>query len=199
MPDPATRARGVEQGTRLESPLQIRFAWQLSETGSRLDGVGVARIEPPYRARLDLFLENGESVLSAALVDGELRLPPGARDDLLPPVDLMWGVLGVFRPGPDAEMLGGDQLEGAAERLRYRRPDGTELHYEVADGRVRGVELLERGHVVQWVRVTAAEDERYPAEGTYRNLVDYRELKLTRQELQAVESFDPDIWDPRQQ
>ena len=50
----------------------------------------MARIEPPSKARLDLFLDNGEGVLSAALVDDELRLPHGAPEDILPPVELMW-------------------------------------------------------------------------------------------------------------
>lgn len=199
MPDAASAARGLERSTVLVEPLQIRFAWHLNESGARMDGVGVARVEPPYRARLDLFLENGETVLSAALVDGELRLPAGARDDILPPVDLMWGALGVFRPAPRAELVGGDRLEGDAQRLRYRRPGGAELLYEVADGTLRAVEVLRGDDVVEWVRVSGAGEgeERYPTEATYRNLADYRELRLTRQELRSVEPFDPAIFDPR--
>lgn len=199
MPDAATTARGLERSTELVEPLQIRFAWHLNESGSRMDGLGVARVEPPYRARLDLFLENGETVLSAALVDGELRLPPGAREDILPPVDLMWGALGVFRPAAGAELVGGERLEGDAERLRYRRPSGGELHYEVADGTLRAVEVLQGDDVIEWVRVsgTAEGEGRHPTEATYRNLAEFRELRITRQELESVERFDPGIFDPR--
>ena len=198
MSDAATTARSLERTTGLVEPLHIQFAWRLNESGSRMDGVGVARVEPPYRARLDLFLENGETVLSAALVDGELRLPPGAREDILPPLDLMWGALGVFRPITGAELVGGERLEGDIERLRYRLPDGAELSYELADGDLRAVEVLRGDDVVEWVRVTGSGDAdgRYPTEAIYRNLADYRELTITRQELHSVDSFDPVIFDP---
>jgi len=190
-------ARGLEVGTRVDRPVRVDFRWQLNESGSRVEGAGVARIEPPYRARLDLFLDNGESVIAAALVDDDLRLPPGAPDDLLPPVDLMWGVLGVFRPMRGTHLAGGDRLEGGAERLRYRYDDGTEVHYEVAAGRVSALELLEDGSIVQWVRLSGQPEDRYPISATYRNLVDFRELKITRESIQPAESFDPAIWDPR--
>ena len=132
--DPAATARSLRSGTGLEEPVRIDFRWRLNESGSRVSGVGVARIEPPHRARLDLFLDNDESVTAAALVDDELRLPPGAPDDILPPVQLLWGTLGVFRPTDDARLVGGDRLQGSAERLRYTYDDGTQLHYQVEDG-----------------------------------------------------------------
>jgi hypothetical protein len=144
---------------------------------------------------LDLFTNDLESVLSAALVDGELRLPPGSRDDILPPTDLMWGALGIFRPH-DVELLGGEELEGGAVRLRYAYADGTELHYESQDGRLRSLELLEDGHVVQRVEVTMEGTDRYPVEATYRNMSDFRELTIVRESLEEVGSFDTSIWDP---
>jgi hypothetical protein len=191
-------ARAVERGTRLDEPVRIDFTWELNESGSRVDGVGVARIEPPYRARLDLFLDNGESVISAALVDDELRLPYGSPDDVLPPVDLMWGTLGVFRPFGETRLVGGDRLEDRSERLRYRYPDGTELHYEIASDAVRALELMEGTSVVQWVRLVHEGQSRYPKSATYRNLVEFRELKITRESVAFAERFDPAIWDPRE-
>ena len=196
--DAAGSARGLERRTELVEPIRIDFSWQLNEAGSRLSGVGVARVEPPARARLDLFLANGETVITAALVESDLRLPYGSRDDILPPVDLIWATLGVFRPVGDAELVGGDRLEGGQERLRYELIDGTELHYEVAAGTLRSVELLKSDHVVQWVRVTGSDDGRYPQEATYRNLAAFRELKIMRDSLKQVEPFDPRIWDPRE-
>lgn len=197
MSDASATARTLERSTRLSEPLQIWFSWQLNESGSRVDGLGVARVEPPYRARLDLFLQNGEGVVTAALVDDELRLPYGSREDVLPPVGLMWGVLGVFRPTPGAELAGGDRLEDDAQRLRYTAPSGAEVHYELADGSLRSVELLRSDDVVEWVRLVSEDDAPYPVEATYRNLAEYRELKITRDSLHLVDSFDPRIWDPR--
>ncbi|NNF14618.1 MAG: hypothetical protein HKN72_15425 [Gemmatimonadetes bacterium] len=190
-------ADGLERSTRLDGPTRIDFAWRLNESGSRLAGVGVARIEPPYRARLDLFLENGESVISAALVDDELRLPPGAPDDVLPPTDMMWATLGVFRPVEGTRLIAGEELEDGAQRLRYARESRGELHFEVAEGEVRSLEVLESGSVVEWVRLEPSGDGRYPESAVYRNLVDFRELIIERRSVQGAEPFDSAIWDPR--
>ena len=191
-------AATLERRTGLEEPVRIDFTWSLNESGSRLSGRGVARAEPPYKARLDLFLDDGESVLSAALVDDELRLPYGARDDILPPVDLIWATLGVFRPVPEARLVAGDRLDDGGERLRYLQSDGTELHYETVHGVLRSVEMLERGRVVQWIRVEGAGEDPYPLDATYRNNTAFRELKMTRTGLRVSEPFDPRIWDPRE-
>lgn len=194
--DPEQLALALEDQTSLTEPTRIVFEWQANEAGVRAKGRGVARIEPPYRARLDLFLGSGETVVRAALVDGELRLPAGADSDLLPPPDLLWGVLGVFRPEFGIELMGAERLEGDQHQLRYRYADGTELHFRVTDGRVRIMELLKGGHIVERVELTLAEGERFPTQATYRNLSAFRELRLSRESLEVVESYPPDIWDP---
>jgi hypothetical protein len=196
--DPETAAVQLRNETGLEDPLHIVFAWELNDQGQRVEGRGVARVEPPYRARLDLFLDNGETVIRAALVDGDLRLPPGSPDDILPPPDLMWGALGVFHPVGDARLVGADRLEGEAVRLRYQHEDGREVHYRIVNDVLRVLELLEGGHVVQRVDVAPERVERYPVETTYRNLAEFRELKLVRESLAVVDAFDPEIWDPAQ-
>ena len=197
--DPVGAARAAAVGTSLKAASRVEFRWILNEAGSRVGGVGVARIEPPSRARLDLFLDNGEGVLSAALVDDELRLPHGAPEDILPPVELMWGTLGVFRPLRSARLVGGDELDGDARRYRYASGDGVAIHYELQDGLVRAVEMLDGASVLQSVRLVTAEGEGYPVEATYRNRVEFRELKITRTAVLPSDSFDPSIWDPRQQ
>jgi len=154
----------------------------------------VARVEPPYRARLDLFLGNGETVVRAALVNGELRLPPGAPTNILPPADLMWGVLGVFRPQLGITLLGADRLEGDDLRLRYEYDDGRQLHYQVTDGRIGKMEILDGSHVVERVELEMNGEDRYPVEATYRNLAAFRELKMARESVERVEPFPPDIW-----
>lgn len=190
-------ARSLQDGTSLETPLRIDFRWELNEAGQRVRGLGVARIEPPYKARLDLFLDNGETVIRAALVEGDLRLPPGSPTDILPPPDLMWGTLGVFRPHGGTRLLGADRLEGGATRLRYGYDDGTELQYQVDGGRLERLEIVEGETVVQRVEVSVREGgDRYPVEATYRNLADFRELRLVRESLETAGPFDPDIWDP---
>jgi hypothetical protein len=198
---PAVDARqlalALEDRSSLREPIRVIFAWQLNEAGVRVKGRGVARIEPPYKARLDLFLGNDETLISAALVDGELRLPPGAPTNILPPPDLMWGVLGVFRPDRGTELLGGDRMTGGALRLRYRYDDGRGLDFTVVDGRVRALELLdEGGHVAQRVELELGTEDRYPLNATYRNLGAFRELKLTRESVKSVEAYPPDIWHP---
>jgi hypothetical protein len=191
-------ARSLEQRTSLNEPIRVVFGWQLNEAGTHLKGRGVARIEPPYKARLDLFLDNGETAVRAALVNGSLRLPAGTRTDILPPPDLMWGVLGVFRPDTDTELVGAERLKGGALRLRYRYEDGQELDYRVADGRVRAVELRDRGgHVAQRVELGLDSSNRYPMKATYRNLSAFRELRVTRESVERVDPYPPDIWDPR--
>jgi len=194
--DPETEAAQLRDRTGLEEPLRIVFGWELNDAGQRVEGRGVARVEPPFRARLDLFLDNGETVISAALVDGELRLPPGSPDDILPPPDLMWGALGVFRPVGEARLVGADRLEGDGVRFRYGTGDRTEIHYTMQGGQLTALELLDRGRVVQRVDVRPERSARYPSEATYRNLSAFRELKLERESLTVVEPFDPEIWNP---
>ena len=193
--DAAGLADRLVSGTALDAPLRVLFAWSLNESGVRMHGRGVARVEPPYRARLDLFY-NGETIVRAALVDGELRLPPEAPEGILPPPDLMWGVLGVFRPEAGIELVGADDLTDGSVRLRYRYGDGRLLSYRVVDGRIESMEILDGGHVVQRVEVASADGSRYPEEATYRNLADFRELKLTRDSLERVGPYPPEIWDP---
>ncbi len=194
--DPEQLALALEDQTSLGDPTRILFEWELNEAGVRASGRGVARIEAPYRARLDLFMGSGETVIRAALVGGELRLPVGARDDLLPPPDLLWGVLGVFRPEFGIELMGADNLERGQQQLHYRYPDGSELYFRVEGGRVRGMELRRGGHAVERVELTLGQGDRFPMQATYRNLSAFRELKISRQSVEVVESYPPDIWDP---
>lgn len=194
-PDPEQVALALEDRTSLREPVRIVFDWQLNEGGVRVRGRGVARVEPPYKARLDLFLTNGETAARAALVDGDLRLPPGAPAAFLPPADLMWGVLGVFRPLYGVELLGAERQEGDALRLRYRYADLKELHFHVSAGRVHTLEMLQGGHTVERVELGLEEGSRYPLEATYRNLTAFRELRITRATVERVESYPPDIWD----
>ncbi len=184
-----------EERTRLEAPTRVLFGWTINEAGARFRGRGVARIEPPYRARLDLFLENGEPIVTAALVDDDLRLPVQAPEGLLPPAPLLWASLGVFRPGATAELLGGEAVGDEATRLRYRLPSGVELHYELARDRIQKAELLRSGEVEESMGLThTAEVEGLPSEATYRNIAAFRQLAVQAERVQFVEPYPPEIW-----
>lgn len=199
-PAPPLDAEAVATAARtrtvLDQPARILFSWSLSEPDARFSGRGVARIEPPYRARLDLFLANGETIARAALVDDELRIPAGVRDGIIPPAHLLWGVLGVFRPGSGAALLGAEEQSDQGVMMRYGYEGGREIHYLLAGRRVREVELAEGGHVVQRVSLVLESDARYPAEAVYRDLGAFRELRITRESVENVEPYPPDIWDP---
>lgn len=196
VPDAADIADALRAETRLQDPAQVVFGWRANDRGVRASGRGAARVAPPARARLDLFLDNGETALRAALVDSEIRLPPGAPDDMLPPPDLLWAALGVVHPGPDATFAGGDRLEDGSVRLRYRYPDGTELHYGVQGDVLHRVDVLRGGRIVQEVELVLASGERFPTEATYRHRTDFRELHLVRESIETVSSFPDDIWIP---
>ena len=67
----------------------------------------------------------------------------------------------------------------------------------MGEGSLRALELVEGESVVEWVRLSLEGGDRYPTAATYRNLVDYRELKILRKSVTSADRFDPDIWDPR--
>src|SRR5690606_9098985 len=82
-PDPAL-AREAAEATAPQRTLQILFDWNVRERDARFNGRGVARVQPPYHARLDLFGPRGEGYLTAALVEEDLRLPAAAQDAPVP-------------------------------------------------------------------------------------------------------------------
>lgn len=190
-------ALGAEDRTRPRGPSRLLFRWSAREPDFRGSGMGVARVEPPYRARLDLFLDNGETAAIAALVDDELRIPASLPTELVPPAPLLWAALGVFRPGAGAEMLQGGVADGAME-VRYRLRAGGQVGFRLRDGALIEAVLLEGNAVVQHVFVSdPGTVVAFPGEATYRNLTDYRELKLILESVEHVDSFPPDIWTPR--
>ena len=190
-------AHVAQDRTRPRGASSLLFRWSAREPDFRGSGMGVARVEPPYRARLDLFLDNGETAAVAALVDDELRIPESLPTELVPPAPLLWAVLGVFRPGAGAAMLQGTVADGTME-VRYRLGTGNEIGFRLRDGALRDAVLLDGDAVLQHVFVSgSAAGAAFPGEATYRHLPDYRELKLILESVEDVDSFPPDIWTPR--
>ena len=162
----------------------------------RLQGRGVARIEPPYRARLDLFSRSGDRVTAAALVDGELRLPEG-MPEYLPPPTLFWGALGVFRPDRGMALGGGSWRPDGTAELRYLPGPEEELTIRLSETAIREILVARGGRTTQELRVTRAEGERFPRETVYRDLTRTRELRMTVESVEHVESYPSDVWTPR--
>jgi len=186
----------IERANPFPTPTRVVFEWSIREPNLRLDGLGVARLEPPARARLDLFLGNGESVLVAALVDDDLRVPEGTPLQIVPSPPLLWASLGVFRPGRGVVLLGAEELDDGRLRLRYRLPDGDELRYELEDGRLIGVELRDDGNAVHRVTLDREGQGELPSEANYRNLSSFRELKITVGAVEREDEYPSHIWYP---
>jgi hypothetical protein len=194
--DPAQEALGTERATRLEGPVRVVFDWSLDEPGLRASGRGVARMEPPDRARLDLFARNGETVLRAAMVGDELRLPPGASSTLVPPPALFWSALGIFRPGGGSFLSGGSREGEDGVRLEYMLSGDRAVRYRLLRRVVQEVELLQGGQTFERLTLSPSPDARFPRQTVYRHLADFRELTFTLQTVDDVDAFPPDIWEP---
>ena len=191
-----TAVRIASESSRIVQPVQLTFAWRAREPGFRDWGIGVARVEPPDKARLDLFLDNGETAAIAALVGDDLRVPGAQPLELVPPPALLWAALGVFRPGDGAEVVEGRRAGGVME-LRFGLPGGDLVRFRVRERRVVEAALLRDGAAVETVAVAGPDEESaYPREATYRNLRDYRELELRLESVEHVDPFPPYIWNP---
>ena len=194
------RALLIEARTQLKRPVRLVFDWSVREPGLRSSGRGVARIEPPYRARLDLFTGRGETVLRAALVGDDLRVPEGASSELIPPPALFWSSLGIFRPGGEYRPEEGWEADDGTLRLSYVADGQPDLLYELDhNGEVAALALLRDGEAVDQLSLTLPSREGFPAEATYRNLIDFRELTFTLDTVEMVESYPSYIWFPGRQ
>jgi hypothetical protein len=191
----AIAARALEANT-IPRTSRLRFGWTLREPNLNVSGEGVVRVQPPDRARLDLFMGGDASVFAVVLVSDELRLPPGAPRQIVPSSPLLWAAFGIFRPGDDSTLLGGESVSDGVVRLRYLLADGHELHYRVRDGRVIGVEMLEDGDVLHRVDLRVDDADELPQQATYRNIAAFRELKVTVASIEDVDSYPDRIWRP---
>jgi YD repeat-containing protein len=190
--DPATAASAIA-GTAPDRPVRVVFQWRAMDGDARFNGQGVARIDVPYHARLDLFGPRGDTYLSAALVGQDLRLPPGVDAAPVPPPALMWAVLGVVAPPETAVLVGTRETAGRAEL--YYDVDGSTLRYTLEAGRVREVRWdgARRRMVVE---LRGAAGLGLPTQAVYRDFAAVTELVLNLESVDAVESFPPDIWRP---
>jgi hypothetical protein len=190
--DPATAADAVA-ATRPDRPLRVIFEWRALDGEARFDGRGVARIEPPYRARLDLFGPRGDTYLSAALVDAQIRLPPGVQAVQIPPPALMWAVLGVVLPPAEAVLVGTRQ-DGERAELHYELEGGT-LRYVLEGGLLRSVRWDGAGRRMT-VELRGRAGYGLPTQAVFRDQAAVTELMLNLESVDEVDAHSPDIWWP---
>jgi hypothetical protein len=186
--DPGVARRAIDL-TAPDRPLRAVFGWRILDGDARFSGEGAARVEAPYRARLDLFGPNGEGYLSAALVGTDLRLP-GEPDRALPPPAMIWSVLGVIRP-PDGAMLLGTREEAAELELVYGVAD-SRLRYTVQAGRLRLAEW--RGGGRRMVVELRGGTGGLPEVSFYRDWAQNTELQTELETVEEVDPYPADIW-----
>jgi protein involved in polysaccharide export with SLBB domain len=91
-------------------------------------------------------------------------------------------------------LTGGDPLDEGGVRLTYQLANGDEVRYSLDGSRhIREVEVRRSGTPIQ--RLTVSRDDGvFPVEAVYRDLASFRELRITRETVEHVEPFPPDIW-----
>jgi len=189
-------AEAALAGTMPDSPVQINFDFRLREADLRFEGRGVARVEPPYRVRIDLFTNQGDGLFRAALVDSDLRVPPGVPRELAPPPSLLWAALGVFRPDSKLRLEGGRGSGNGLVTLRYGGGAGEDLRFMLEEGLLTRAEIHEDGHLIEEVDLDLDESSETVVETVYRNRALFLELTFSLKSVETVESFPPEIWYP---
>jgi hypothetical protein len=182
--------------TQVGEPTRIRFDFRVKEADFRFNGQGLARVEPPYRVRLDLFSGGGETIFQAALVEGNLRIPPWAPRELAPPPALLWAALGIFRPDPDLAFLGGREGREGEITLRYGGAEDLDLRFRLRGGRLLRAELHREGHLQEEVDLSVDQATGTVTETVYRNHALFLELTFSLKSTENVESFPAEIWYP---
>ncbi|TVP53724.1 MAG: hypothetical protein EA351_14650 [Gemmatimonadales bacterium] len=185
----------AEQASVLDGSYRLVFQWTLNEPGVRISGRGVARVEGPYRARLDLFTSNGERIAAAALVGDDLRIPAG-MPNIIPMSSMLWASLGVFRPGPGMAPAGATLDGPERSQIRYRVAGGGELRADLLRRKLEHMEMRGADGVRQEVRLSLPAGERFPREAVYRHHGDVRELRMTLEQVEHVETYPSDVWNP---
>jgi hypothetical protein len=167
------------------TPAKITFKWEINDNSIVARGDGVARLGPPDRARVDLFLGGGFGAGAGAILIGDsLIVPPGARGlDLVPPAPLLWAALGrlALPAVPDTVIrMSGDTLRASL---------GSPVQWRITSigGQLTRVERVAGDRIVEWV-------ERIPGKRIRYELSGRRSLVLDIETQQPVTQFDASIW-----
>lgn len=189
-PDPLAEQR-LLAATTPDRPAQVTFDWSMTDRDARFSGRGVLRVDSGYRARVDLFGPRGETLAAAVVVDGVMRVVPEAAAGMLPPPAMLWASLGVFRR-PDDAPLTGTTVSDDEMRLVYTR-DRTAWHFQFAGERLRATEWTD-GAGRRTVELSGESGAALPAEASFRDWTEFRELTLRVTEVEERAAFEPDVW-----
>ena len=192
-------AQQLVEATALGRPLHIVFSWTFTEENARFSGRGSTRVEPPYKARLDLFGPRGETYLAAAAVGDSLRLPPNlapAVRSIVPPIALLWSALGVLR-APEGARLAATAQRGDTVIVGYTRAE-ERWSFRAVAGRLQYAEWNGPNSGRRTVELRGAGAFNLPAVAVYRDWAAFRELTLTLDQANEAPSFSADIWFPGQ-
>lgn len=188
--DPAVAAR-LEQATRPDTRLHVVFEWNMTDRDARFSGQGVLRLDTTYRGRVDLFGPRGET-LAAAIVEGDaMRVVPLQAGALLPSPAMLWSLLGAFRP-PVGAALSGTIVDGAATVLQYTQ-DPVRWSFRFENGALRSTEWT-NGTARRTVTLSGSTGGGLPAETTFRDWSEFRELTLRVTNVEEKTAFEPDVW-----
>jgi hypothetical protein len=191
--DPAVLASRAMARRGAEEPSLIRLQWRYGDRRGEIRGDGVARFNPPDSLRLDLFT-SGDLAMAVAVAGGELRSQGDMEDVEVPPLQLVFAMAGLFRPGesgtPRAFEAGRDSV------LVYGGADAWTRYYFLRGGRLRRVEDRRHGSTVRLVKIEWPTSGDWPTAAEYRNL---RAPSRVRWSLERVtmadERFHSDIYE----
>ena len=194
-PDTALASAAVA-ATAPKTPLKLVFGWSLQDRDAHFGGKGAARMEAPYRARLDLFGPRGEGYLSAAVVGEDVRIPPSVESQaqVVPPPALLWTALGVLSPPADARLMA-TRRDGEQTQLEYAR-GGERWRFTLVGGVLRRAEVDGSAAGRLTVELKGRGALGLPRQAVYRDYAAFRELTLTLDRADEAEPFPPDTWTP---
>lgn len=169
------------------------FSWAYKDETMRFNGKGALRVEPPYRARTDLFGPRGETLMRSVVIGDSLYVPPGVPEGLVPPASLGWAAMGVLRPEPGAKL---EMTARSGDTLTIGYGRGAEhWRYRLVNGRMQYAEWVGSGQSKRSIELRGTSSHNLPAEAVYRDWAAFRELTTTVEEVHESASFPPDTWD----
>lgn len=158
----------------------------------RFSGRGAARVEPPYKARTDLFGPRGETLLRSVVIGDQISIPPGLPQDLLPPVALGWATMGILR-APAGSTLELTRTNGDTLTIGYGRAQ-EHWRFRFIGGRMRYAEWQGPAASKRTVELKGETKFGLPAQANYRDWAAFRELTITVEEVNESPAFPLDTW-----
>jgi hypothetical protein len=164
---------------------KLTFTWELNDNTIVARGEGVARLGPPDRARVDLFLGGGFGAAAAAILVGDsLIVPPGARGlDLIPPAPLLWAALGRLALPAISDTV----IRVSGDTLRASLGAPVQWRITAVGGQLTRVERVAGDRIVEWVDRNPGRRLRYELSGR-------RSLVLDIETQHPVAPFDASVW-----